>query len=99
MSTVLCCYLLGWVLTTIGLALVVRKLNDPVLPQLHPIPLAVTAGAAWPLVILGAAQFATVAMVLNAVRRRASGSHRSVNTQFDELLVCSDENWASATSV
>jgi hypothetical protein len=70
--TVLCGYLLGWVMTTIGLALTIRKVNDRVRPQPHPIPLAVAAGAAWPLVILGAAEMAAVAIVVQAARRRTS---------------------------
>ncbi|KAA0075755.1 hypothetical protein CIW52_32525 [Mycolicibacterium sp. P9-64] len=70
MSTVLFGYLLGWAITTIGLAVTVGKLNDRIAPAPHPIPLAVAAGVAWPLVLLGAAQFATVAMIINAVRQR-----------------------------
>jgi hypothetical protein len=89
--TVLCGYLLGWVVTTIGLALTIRRLNDPARPQPHPIPLAVAAGAAWPLVILGAAEMATVAIVVAAARRRTSGSHRSASMQFDESLASSEE--------
>jgi hypothetical protein len=87
MFTVLFAYLLGWVMTTIGLALAARKLIDPVLPQPHPIPLAVAAGAAWPLVLLGAAQFATVAMVLNAVRRQTGVRRPATTVEFDALLV------------
>ena len=71
--TALCGYLLGWVMTTIGFALTIRKINDRVRPQPHPIPLAVAAGAAWPLVILGAAEMAAVALVVEAARRRTSG--------------------------
>jgi hypothetical protein len=99
MSTVLCCYLLGWVLTTIGLALVVGKLNDRVAPQAHPLPLAVAAGAAWPLVLLGVAQFATVAIVVDTVRRHMSDRRPNTTVEFDELLACSDENRVSATAV
>jgi hypothetical protein len=87
MSTVLSCYLLGWAMTTIGLALVASKLNDRVVaPQPHPLPLAVAAGAAWPLVLLGAAQFAIVALVLNAVRRRTDVPRPATTAEFDELL-------------
>jgi hypothetical protein len=88
--TVLCGYLLGWVLTSIGLALTIRKLNDPVRPQPHPIRLAVAAGVAWPLVILGAAEMVTVTIVVNAARRRTSGGRRSASPQFDDVLVGSD---------
>jgi hypothetical protein len=86
LSTVLSCYLLGWVMTTIGLALVVGKLNDRVAPQAHPLPLAVVAGAAWPLVLLGAAQFTIVAIVLNAIRRRTHVPRPATTAEFDELL-------------
>jgi hypothetical protein len=86
MSTVLFIYLLGWVFTTIGLVLVVGKLNDRVAPGPHPIPLAIGAGAAWPLVFLGAAQFATVAIVLNAVRRHTGLRNPATPREFDELL-------------
>jgi len=43
-ATLLYGYLAGWGLTTIGMALVVRRLR----PVPHPIPLAIAAGAAWP---------------------------------------------------
>src|SRR5882757_4542751 len=59
-------------MTTIGLALTIRRVNDRVRPQPHSIPLAVAAGAAWPLVILGAAEMAAVAIVVEAARRRTS---------------------------
>jgi hypothetical protein len=85
LSTVLSCYLLGWVMTTIGLALVVGKLSDRIAPAPHPIPLAVAAGAAWPLVLLGAAQFAIVAIVLNVIRRRTAVPHPATTVEFDEL--------------
>jgi hypothetical protein len=86
MSTVLSFYLLGWVMTTIGLALVAGKLNDRVAPRSRPIPLAVGAGAVWPLVLLGAAQFATVALVLSAIRRRTDDARPATAAEFDELL-------------
>jgi hypothetical protein len=54
-------YLAGWVLTTVGLALSVDRMQDPRSPQLRPLPLAVVAGALWPLLILGAVEYATVA--------------------------------------
>jgi hypothetical protein len=99
MSTALSCYLLGWVMTMIGLALVVGKLNDRDAPQAHPLPLAVVAGAAWPLVLLGVAQFAIVAIVVDTVRRRMSDRRPNTTVEFDELLACSDEDGVSATAV
>ena len=86
MSAVLSCYLFGWVMTTIGLALVAGKLSDRVAPAPHPLPLAVAAGVAWPLVLLGAAQFAIVAIALNAIRRRTSDPRPATTAEFEELL-------------
>jgi hypothetical protein len=65
-ATMLYGYLAGWGLTTIGMALAVRRLR----PVPHPIPLAIAAGAAWPVLLLGAAQLAVVALAAEAVRRR-----------------------------
>jgi hypothetical protein len=86
MSTLLSFYLLGWVMTTIGLSLLVGKLNDRVAPQSRPVPLAVGAGAVWPLLLLGAVQFTIVAIVLNAIRRRTDVPHPATTAEFDELL-------------
>jgi hypothetical protein len=86
-------YLLGWVVTSMGLALAVRKLHDPVRPPSHPTPIVVAAGAVWPLVVLGAAQMATVALVVDVARSWTSHS-RSIRehgrapagNELDELL-------------
>jgi hypothetical protein len=86
MSTVLTYYLLGWVMTAIGFILVVGKLNDRLAPAPRPILLAVVAGAAWPLVLFGAAQFAVVALVLDAVRRRTNDRGTATTVDFDQLL-------------
>ena len=79
-------YLLGWVITTIGLAVIIDKANDPVQPQRHPMPLIVAAGAAWPLVIMGAAQMAALALVVEATRHSAIRSQRSARARLGELL-------------
>ena len=65
-ATVLYGYLAGWVLTTVGMALAVRRFR----PVHYPIPLAIAAGAAWPVLLVGAAQLAVVALVVVAMRRR-----------------------------
>ena len=54
-------YLAGWVLTTLGLAFSAHRIQDPHSPQRHPLPLALAAGAVWPLVLLGVAEYAIVA--------------------------------------
>ncbi len=94
MYTVLYSYLLGWVVTSIGLALAVRKLQDPVRPQSHPMPLLVAAGSAWPVVVLGAAQMATVALVArswksHSIRMRARAF---AENELDDLL----DEWLNA---
>jgi hypothetical protein len=90
-STLLCGYLLGWVITAIGVAVIIRKLSDPVGPQRYPIPLAVAAGAAWPLVVLGAAQMATIALVADVARSWNGRSIRKrarafADNELDDLL-------------
>jgi hypothetical protein len=65
-ATVLCGYLAGWVLSTIGSALVVRRKR----PISHPVRVIIAAGAAWPVLLLGAAQLALVALAAQVVRRR-----------------------------
>ena len=89
--TVLYSYLFGWVVTSIGLALAVRKLHDPVRPPSHPTPVIIAAGAAWPLVVLGAAQMATVAHVADIARSRTSRSicehgRAPADNELDEWL-------------
>jgi hypothetical protein len=54
-------YLIGWLVTTVVLAFTVRKMQDPARPQPHPLPLTVLAGAVWPILILGVAEYASVA--------------------------------------
>jgi hypothetical protein len=85
-SIFLCGYLLGWVTTTVGLTVIIDKVNDPVQPQRHPVPLIVVAGAAWPLVILGAAQVAALALVVEATRHSTIRSQRSARARLDESL-------------
>jgi hypothetical protein len=85
---VVCGYVFGWLVATIVLAVIVRRLNDPSRPQPHPIRVAVAAGAVWPLVILGATQMAAVALVVDATRcrtrrveRRASNTTSCRNSE------------------
>jgi hypothetical protein len=89
--TVLYSYLLGWAATSIGVTLAVRKLQDSVRPSSNPIPLAIAASVAWPLVVLGAAQMATVALVGDIARGRVSRSIRKrarafADNELDDLL-------------
>jgi hypothetical protein len=72
-DTLLYGYLAGWVLTTIGLALTVRRLQHPVRPQPHSIPLSVAAGAVWPVLVLGAAEMAAIALACKAIRDADEG--------------------------
>jgi biotin transporter BioY len=96
-STLVCGYLFGWVIAAIGVAVIIGKLSDPVRPQRYPIPLTVAASAAWPLVVLGAAQMATVALVVDLARgwRRRSIRKRArafADNELDDLL----DEWLNA---
>jgi hypothetical protein len=90
-STLLWGYLLGWVITAIGVAVIICKLTEPVGPPRYPIPLTVAAGAAWPLVVLGAAPMATIALVADVARSWNGRSIRKharafADNELDDLL-------------
>jgi hypothetical protein len=76
--TVLYSYVIGWVITTIGLVLVGRR-------QSRPTSVAVVVGAAWPLLLLGAVQFVAVALIAEAARVREPGP-KSIDDELEELL-------------
>ena len=57
-------YLIGWIITSVGLALITRHHQSRLRSVI------VAAGAVWPLLVLGAAQFAAIALVTEVVRIR-----------------------------
>jgi hypothetical protein len=71
-------YLIGWVVTSIALALTTRH-------EFRPASIVVVAGAAWPLLAIGAVQFVAVALVAEAARIRQPGP-KSIDEALDELL-------------
>ena len=75
-NTVLYSYVIGWIITSVGLALTTRD-------QSRPASILVAAGALWPLLVLGAAQFAAIALVAEVVRLRRQ---KSIDDELDELL-------------
>ncbi|MBE1552730.1 hypothetical protein GGC64_006817 [Mycobacterium sp. OAS707] len=77
-NAVLYTYLTGWVVTAIGLALMGRRVSRPA-------SVAVVAGAAWPLLLLGAAQFVVLALVAEAARVREPAP-KSIDEELEELL-------------
>jgi hypothetical protein len=77
-NAVLYGYLIGWIVTTISLALTTRH-------QSRPASVAVVAGAAWPLLLLGAVQFVAVALITEAARVRAP-EPKSIDDELEELL-------------
>jgi len=87
-TTVLYSYLIGWIITAIGLALSTRH-------QSRPTSLSVVAGAVWPLLLLGAVQFAAVALVAEVARNSEPGL-KSIDDELDELLTESAISGAGA---
>lgn len=77
-NTVLYGYLIGWSVTTMALVLTSRHQSRPAL-------VAMVAGPAWPLLLLGAAQFVAVALVAEASRGRKRGP-KSIDDELEELL-------------
>jgi hypothetical protein len=83
-STVLSSYVIGWVITSIGLALFTRH-------QSRPAWVVIVAGAVWPVLALGAAQFAAIALVAAIARRRAVRAN-SLDDELEELLANADSD-------
>jgi hypothetical protein len=77
-TTALYSYLIGWIITSVGLALATRVRSRPA-------SVVVAAGAVWPLLVLGAAQFAAIALVTEVVRMRERGP-KSLDDELQELL-------------
>jgi uncharacterized membrane protein len=83
-NAVLYTYLIGWVITSIGLALFTRH-------QSRRGAVVVAGGAAWPVLVLGAAQFAAIALVAEVVRRH--GNHqKTLDDELAELLANADSD-------
>lgn len=77
-NAVLYSYLIGWIITSVGLALTTRG-------QSRLASVIVTAGAVWPLLVLGAAQYAAIALVAEVVRNRQQGQ-KSIDDELEEML-------------
>jgi hypothetical protein len=73
-NAVLYSYLIGWIMTSVGLALATRG---------RPASVIVAAGAVWPLLVLGAAQYAAIALVAEIVRIR---EQKTIADELDALL-------------
>jgi hypothetical protein len=83
-NAVLYGYLIGWLVTSIGLALTSRQ-------QSRPTSVVVVAGAVWPLLLLGVAQLLAVAVIAEAARVREPGAD-SVDGELEALLT----EWATS---
>lgn len=77
-NAILYSYLIGWIITSVGMALTTRG-------QSRPASVVVAAGAVWPLVVLGVAQFAAIALIAEAARGRGHGP-KSIDDELEELL-------------
>jgi hypothetical protein len=77
-NTMVYSYLIGWVVTSAGLALAGRH-------QSRQTFVTVLAGAAWPLLLLGTVQFVVVALFAEAVRVREPGP-KSIEEELEDLL-------------
>jgi len=75
-NAVLYSYLIGWIITSVGLALATGG-------QSRPASVMVAAGAVWPLLVVGAAQYAAIALVAEVVRLR---EQKSIDDELHELV-------------
>jgi uncharacterized membrane protein YhaH (DUF805 family) len=63
-------YLVGWVVTSVLVALLARRLQDAGAPAAHPTLLSFVAGAAWPLVVAALVEAGVVALTTEVMRQR-----------------------------
>jgi hypothetical protein len=77
-NTILFSYLIGWIITSVGLALTTRG-------QSQSASVIVAAGAVWPVLVLGATQYAAIALVAEVVRIREP-RQKSVDDELEEIL-------------
>jgi cytochrome c biogenesis protein CcdA len=69
-SALLYGYLVGWVLTSVLVAVLAWRLRDDGSPAAHPTLLSFLAGAAWPLVVAALAEAGVVALAAEVMRQR-----------------------------
>lgn len=55
-------YVVGWIVTSIGVAIAAWRLQDEREPAAHPRVLSIVAGAVWPLLVIALAEAAFVAL-------------------------------------
>jgi hypothetical protein len=75
-NAVLYSYVIGFIVTSVGLALATRGRSRLA-------AVIVAAGAVWPVLVVGAAQCAVIALVAEVVRFR---EQKSIADELDELL-------------
>jgi len=69
-------YLGGWVVAAAGLWTATMHFTDLRAPAAHPLGMSIAAGMAWPLLLLGAVEFSSMA-VCHKVREKTT-SHTEV---------------------
>ncbi|MCV7355338.1 hypothetical protein [Mycolicibacterium fluoranthenivorans] len=81
-QTVIAAYLIGWALSAVVIYMASRHMGSKYEPVPHQFALSAGAGALWPLLILGAVEFSSVAAASSAA------SHvESVDGSSHHLLV------------
>lgn len=83
-------YALGWLLVSAGLIVAARWLRDRWRPASGSLGITCLAGAVWPLLLLGLAQFAIVVMTAKVLADRSA----HVAPSLDESRECESRNRA-----
>ena len=61
-AVLLYCYVGGWIVTTIVVAMVASRLQDQHAPAPHPVLMSIVAGAAWPVLVVALAEAGAFAL-------------------------------------
>lgn len=79
--TIITAYVIGWVISAVLIFAASRAVNGQQEPAPHQFALSAVAGALWPLLVLGAVEFSSVAAASSAA------SHMGVQDSNAHMLV------------
>lgn len=76
-------YLAGWIVATVGVFAAGNRLCEPGMPPSYRLLLSIAAGAIWPMLLVGAVEFSSVAMYSSAEQFAAMKGPESPFSEVD----------------
>ena len=76
-------YLAGWIVATVGVFAAGNRLCEPGMPPSYRLLLSIAAGAIWPMLLVGAVEFSSMAMYSSAEQFAAMKGPESPFSEVD----------------